>query len=68
MTRRRQWWKGEGMPDVDVVPEDARAKAQTFFEAMAAEIIKPHCDERTKAHHRAVLIRAEEMGIYLPQR
>ena len=56
------------MPDVDVVPEDARAKAQTFFEAMAAEIIKPHCDERTKAHHRAVLIRAEEMGIYLPQR
>ena len=56
------------MPEIEQVPEEYRERAQKFFEAMQAEIVKPHCGEHAKAHHRAVLIRAEEMGLYQPQR
>ena len=56
------------MPEIEQVPEEVRAKAQEFFEGMAAEMAKPHFGEHARAHHRAVLIRAEEFGLYQPQR
>lgn len=44
--------------------DDLAAKSQAFFEQLAAEMRKPHFGEHAKQFTAALLIRAEEAGIY----
>jgi hypothetical protein len=41
--------------------------SQQFFEALAAEARKPHFGDREKQWTAALLIRAQEAGLYTPK-
>lgn len=49
----------DGLLDVDLA-----TKTQAFFTQLAAEMRKPHFGEHAKQFTSALLIRAEEAGIY----
>lgn len=40
--------------------------AQAFFEALAAEVRRPHVGEHFKTYTHALLLRAQECGLYSP--
>lgn len=44
-----------------------RKRSQVFFVALDAETRKPHCGEHHKGVYRAILLRAEEAGLYQPE-
>lgn len=40
--------------------------AHLFFEELRKEALRPHCGEHFKQYTRALLLRAQEAGLYLP--
>jgi len=47
--------------------ERMRRAQQGFFAAMASELRRPHFGEHAKAITSAMLIRAQEAGLYAPE-
>lgn len=54
------------MSDKPEISQDVKDRAQEFFQRMADEMVRPHYGQAAKEMHRAVLIRAEEAGLYVP--
>ncbi len=53
---------------VDVAINQTLAKSQKFFADLAAESRKPHFGDQTKSWVASLLVRAEEAGIYAPEK
>jgi hypothetical protein len=51
---------------VDVIKEE-RNKSQAFFAELAAETRKPHYGEMQSGWVKALLVRAQERGLYKPE-
>lgn len=47
--------------------EQAKTKSQTYFSNLAAEMRRPHFGEQFREIYRALLLRAQEAGLYSPE-